>query len=161
MQNEWIGRERERLWKFIRKRIPSDADAEDILQDVFSELIEAYSLLKPIEQAGAWMFQVARNRIIDFFRRKTPEAIDEMIADEADGPDRTFEQATLAQRLADALDELPEEQRFVFLANEVDGRTFKDISEETGVGISTLLSRKRYAVLQLRKRLQNTFDEMD
>ncbi len=171
---ETIRRERSRLQKFIRGRVSDPLDAEDILQDVFYELIEAYRLMKPIEQVGAWLFRVARNRITDLFRKKKPESLNEALPDgegwgrtledmlpssEA-GPEAAYARSVLLDAIDEALDELPEEQRTVFVAHEIEGRNFKEISEETGVGVNTLLSRKRYAVLHLRERLQEVYDEL-
>jgi RNA polymerase sigma factor (sigma-70 family) len=168
-------RERGRLRNFIRRRVPDEAEAEDILQDVFYELVEAYRLMKPIEQVSAWLFRVARNRIIDFFRRKRPETGSAQGATDAEGneltswedllpsadagPDALYARTVLLEQLDAALDELPEEQRDVFVANEIEGRTFQELSVETGLSINTLLSRKRYAVLHLRRRLQSIYDE--
>lgn len=170
-----IGREQGRLRNFIRRRVPEEADAEDILQDVFYELVEAYRFMKPIEQVGAWLFRVARNRIIDRFRRRKPEAfsvaagpdeegsdslsLDELLPSPDEGPEAAYARGILFEELEAALDELPEEQREVFVAHEIQGLSFKEISAETGVGISALLSRKHYAVLHLRRRLQSIYDE--
>jgi RNA polymerase sigma factor (sigma-70 family) len=167
--------ERGRLRNFIRRRVPDEAEAEDILQDVFYELIEAYRLMKPIEQVSAWLFRVARNRIIDFFRKKRPETGSARGATDAEGnelaswedllpspdagPDAVYARTVLSEQLDAALDELPEEQRDVFIANEFEGRTFEELSVEMGVSINTLLSRKRYAVLRLRRWLQSVYDE--
>lgn len=171
-----VDREQSRLRHFIRRRVPNASDAEDILQDVFSELVEANRLLMPIEHITGWLFRVARNRITDLFRRKTPV----LFADTADGgvdedgeamsfedllpspdagPDALYARAVLVDELALALDELPDDQRRVFVAHEIEGRSFKEISAATGVNVNTLLSRKRYAVLQLRERLQRAHDE--
>jgi RNA polymerase sigma factor (sigma-70 family) len=172
--SEVIQRERRRLFLFIRKRVADEGDAEDILQDVFFELIEAYRLMKPIEQVGSWLYRVARNRIIDLFRKRRPETIGEMPFDrDADellpledllpspdaGPDAMYARSMLLQELDAALDELPEEQREVFVAHEMDGRSFKQLADETGLSINTLLSRKRYAALHLRRRLRAIYDE--
>jgi RNA polymerase sigma factor (sigma-70 family) len=172
---ETIGREQGRLRNFIRKRVSDEADAEDILQDVFYELIEAYRLMKPIEQAGAWMFRVARNRIVDRFRRKKPEALadEKFLSDDGEdsltledllpspdaGPEAAYARSILMEELDAAIDELPEEQREVFIAHEYDGVSFKEISAETGVSVNTLLSRKHHAVVYLRRRLQTIYDE--
>jgi RNA polymerase sigma factor (sigma-70 family) len=169
-----IQRERRRLFQFIRTRVNDQGDAEDILQDVFYELTEAYRLMKPVEQAGAWLYRVARNRIIDRFRKKRPEAFGEISVDATDdeatrfedllpspdaGPEAIYARGVLLEELDAALEELPEEQRDVFIAHEIDGRGFKQIADETGIGINTLLSRKRYAVLHLRRRLQAIYEE--
>ena len=173
--SEVIQRERSRLRAFVRKRIDDEGDAEDILQDVFYELVETYRLLKPVEQVGAWLFRVARNRIIDFFRKKRPEAfgnrpapgangedallLEELFPSPDEGPEGAYARSVLLEELDAALEELPEEQRDVFVAHEIEGRSFKELAEETGLNLNTLLSRKRYAVLYLRRRLQDIHDE--
>jgi RNA polymerase sigma factor (sigma-70 family) len=173
--SETIAREQTRLRQFIRRRVPDSSDAEDILQEVFYELLDAYRLMKPVEQVGAWLFRVARNRIIDLFRRRRPSVLgnDSVLANEEGeahqwedllpspeaGPEAAYARSVLLDELDAALDELPEEQRAVFVAHEIEGRSFKELSEATGVGVNTLLSRKRYAVLQLRRRLQAIYDE--
>jgi RNA polymerase sigma factor (sigma-70 family) len=169
-----VTREQSRLRNFIRRRVPDPGDAEDILQDVFYRLVEANRLLMPIEHVTGWLFRVARNRITDLFRKKEPEnfsdlaAVDEEgeLADFADllpspdaGPEALYVRNVLLDELELALDELPEEQRDVFVAHEFEGRSFKELSAETGVSVNTLLSRKRYAVLHLRERLQRLYDE--
>jgi RNA polymerase sigma factor (sigma-70 family) len=168
-----IQRERRRLFAFIRGRVADQGDAEDILQDVFYELTEAYRLMKPVEQAGAWLFRVARNRIVDRFRKKRPEALGQIAVENDDetlrledllpsadaGPEATYARSVLLEELDAALEELPEEQRSVFVAHEIDGRSFKQLADETGLSINTLLSRKRYAVLHLRRRLQAIYEE--
>ena len=163
-----------RLRNFIRRRVADDEDAEDILQEVFYELTEAYSLFKPIEQVGAWLFRVARNRIIDRFRRKRQETSSLATVPESEGDDLTWEdllpspeggpeadyaRRVLLEELDRALDELPQEQREVFVAHELEGRSFKELAAESGVSVNTLLSRKRYAVLHLRERLQVIYEE--
>lgn len=152
--------ERTRLRNFIRKRVANPADAEDILQDVFFELVEAAT---PIEQAGAWLFTVARNRITDLFRRKQAEPLDDTFEDllpgANDGPEAAYARRVLLEELEAALAELPAEQRSVFVAHELEGRSFKQLVASTGVGLNTLLARKRYAVLHLRRRLQAIHDE--
>ena len=168
-------REHGRLRGFIRRYVPNLADAEDILQEVFFEFVEAARLLKPIEQAGAWLFRVARNRISDRFRRRRFEpgdppglaALDadalsliELLPDPDASPEAAFARFFLLDELDAALDELPEEQRNVFVAHELEGRSFKALSAESGIGINTLLSRKRYAVLFLRRRLQSFHEEI-
>jgi RNA polymerase sigma factor (sigma-70 family) len=169
-----VGREQSRLRNFIRRRVPDSRDAEDILQDVFYELVEANRLLMPIDHVTAWLFRVARNRITDLFRRKTPERFsDAAIADEDGellqlddllpspdaGPEALYARQVLLDELELAIDELPEEQREVFVAHEIEGRSFKEMAAETGVSVNTLLSRKRYAVLHLRERLRTIYDE--
>ena len=169
-----IRRERQRLFQFIRTRVEDQGDAEDILQDVFYELTEAYRLMKPVEQVGAWLYRVARNRIIDRFRKRRPEAFGEIsvAASEEEalrfedllpspdaGPEATYARGVLLEELDSALEELPQEQRDVFIAYEIDGRSFKQLADETGLSINTLLSRKRYAVLHLRRRLQAIYEE--
>jgi RNA polymerase sigma factor (sigma-70 family) len=164
-----VRREGTRLRNFIRRRVRDEGEAEDILQDVFSELVEAYRLMKPIEQAGAWLFRVARNRIIDRFRRKCPETLsadlqpahedeplllEELLPSPDAGPEAAYARAVLIEEIESALDELPEDQLQVFVAHEIEGRSFKELAAETGVSVNTLLSRKRYAVLHLRRRLE-------
>src|SRR5215470_16464076 len=170
---ETIDRERGRLAAFIRTRVP-DIDAEDVLQDVFFELVEASRLMKPIEQAGAWLFQVARNRLIDRFRKKRPESFSDLAVSEGEkrlsvedllpspdpGPEAAYARSLLLEELEAALDELPEEQREVFIAHEIDGRSFKELADETGLSINTLISRKRYAVGHLRRRLRAAYEEL-
>jgi RNA polymerase sigma factor (sigma-70 family) len=173
---EAIGRERGRLRNFIRRRVDDESEAEDILQDVFYELIEAYRLMKPIEQVGAWLFRVARNRIIDRFRKKKPEpfaaardpetgvedsslSLEEFLPSPEAGPEAEYARSILLEELDAALEELPEEQREIFVAHEIEGRSFKEISAETGVGVNTLLSRKHHAVLHLRRRLKSIYQE--
>ncbi len=169
-----VRREQSRLRNFIRRRVPDPRDAEDILQDVFYELVEANRLLVPIGHVTGWLFRVARNRITDLFRKKTPESFsDTAVADEDDelllledllpspdaGPEALYVRNVLLTALELAVDELPEEQRMVFVAHELEGRSFKQMAAETGVSVNTLLSRKRYAVLHLRERLQSIYDE--
>jgi len=163
-----IEREEPRLRSFIRKRVLDTSDAEDVLQDVFYELISAYRMMKPVEQVTAWMFRVARNRITDLFRRRktvslnapvsadedSAETFEDLLPSADAGPDAVFARGVLMEALEDALEELPAAQREVFLAHEVLGQSFKEMSEETGVSVNTLLARKRYAVLHLRKRLK-------
>jgi RNA polymerase sigma factor (sigma-70 family) len=158
-----IERERPRLWNFIRKRVDDQRDAEDILQEVFHELLEADRLMQPVEQAGAWLFRVARNRIIDLFRKRKPEPLSDELEDllpspEA-GPEAVYARSVLLDEISAAVDELPEAQREVFIAHEVEGQSFKEIAAATGVSVNTLLSRKHYAVLYLRERLQSIYDE--
>lgn len=157
-----------RLRSFIHKRVFDTGDAEDILQDVFYELIQTYRLMKPVEQVTAWLYRVARNRITDLFRKQKPVSLDEpafnadadgatvldLLPSEDDGPDALYARHLLLASLEEALEELPEEQRAVFIAHELEGRSFKEMSDETGTSINTLLSRKRYAVLHLRRRLE-------
>ncbi len=173
---ETIEREQGRLRNFIRKRVPDRRDVEDVLQDVFFELVEAQRLMKPIEEVGAWLFRVARNRIIDRFRKKRPESstmtasrpdteeggagsLEDLLPSAEAGPEAAYARGVLLDELDAALEELPEEQRFVFVAHELEGRSFRELASETGVNVNTLLSRKRYAVLHLRRRLQNIYDE--
>src|SRR5271165_1230836 len=171
--SEVVKREQSRLGNFIRRRVPDPRDAEDILQEVFYELVEANRLLMPIEHVTGWLFRVARNRITDLFRKKKPESLSDAVAvgDEESltledllpspdaGPEALYARSVLLDELEDALDELPEEQREVFVGHEIEGRSFKEMSAETGVSVNTLLSRKRYAVLHLRERLQRIYDE--
>lgn len=173
--SETIAREQGRLRQFIRKHVRDDGDAEDVFQEVFYELVDAYRLMKPIEQVGAWLFRVARNRITDLFRRKRPEALgnDSLLAGEDGetpqwenllpspdvGPEAAYAHQVLLEELDVAIDDLPEEQRDVFVAHEIEGRSFRELSDATGVSINTLLSRKRYAVLHLRRRLRAIYEE--
>ena len=173
--SEVVEREQSRLRSFIRRRVPDPRDAEDIPQDVFYELVEANRLLMPIDHITGWLFRVARNRITDLFRKKKPVSFSEAAAlDEGDellqledllpspgaGPEAVYARRVLLDELALAVRELPQEQRSVFVAHELEGRSFKEIAAESGVGVNTLLSRKRYAVLHLRKRLQLIYDEL-
>ena len=172
--SEVFEREQSRLRNFIRRRVLDQSDAEDILQDVFYKLVEANRMLVPIDHVTGWLFHVARNRIIDLFRRKKPESFsDTTVADEKDGllrledllpspdagPEALYARSVLLDELELAVEELPEEQREVFVAHELEGRSFKEMAAETGVNVNTLLSRKRYAVLYLRERLQSIYDE--
>jgi RNA polymerase sigma factor (sigma-70 family) len=172
--SEVVKREQSRLHNFIRRRVPDPLDAEDILQEVFYELVEANRLLMPIEHVTGWLFRVARNRIIDLFRKKKPESFsDAAVATDAEellrledllpspdaGPDALYARSVLLDELEFALDELPDEQREVFVGHELEGRSFKEMAAESGVSVNTLLSRKRYAVLHLRERLQSIYDE--
>jgi RNA polymerase sigma factor (sigma-70 family) len=172
--SEIVTEHRSRLRNFIRRRVPDPADAEDIVQDVFYKLMEANRLLMPIEHVTGWLFQVARNRITDVFRKKQPETFSEAAIEDGDGsllrfedllpspeagPEALYFRGVLLEELEAALDELPREQREVFVAHEVEGRSFQELSAETGVKVNTLLSRKRYAVLHLRERLQGIHDE--
>jgi RNA polymerase sigma factor (sigma-70 family) len=172
--SEVVEREHSRLRRFIRRRVPDPRDAEDVLQDVFYELVEANRLLMPIEHVTGWLFRVARNRITDLFRKRRPQSFgDSALPDEADerlqvedllpspdaGPETLYARNVLLDELELAVEELPAEQREVFVAHELDGRSFKAMAAETGVSVNTLLSRKRYAVLRLRERLQDVYDE--
>lgn len=167
-------RERSRLGNFIRRRVPDPTDAEDILQDVFHEFVEAYRLPEAIEQASAWLFQVARHRIIDRFRKKREQPLAESADDAEDearldlalpapdaGPEAAYARSVLLKALQQALDELPGNQREVFVAHEIDGCSFKEMAARSGVAVNTLLARKRYAVLHLRASLQAVYDELD
>jgi RNA polymerase sigma factor (sigma-70 family) len=158
-----VSREGSRLRNFIRRRVADPRDVEDIVQDVFSELVEANRRLMPIDHVTGWLFQVARNRIIDLFRRKKPEPFEEdvhLLESFDAGPEDAYARSVLVEELEDALDELPKEQRDVFIAHEIDGESFKELSARTGVSINTLLSRKRYAVMHLRRRLQGVYDDL-
>jgi len=169
-----IAEERFRLRNFIRKRVPNEADVEDLLQDVFYELVEANRLLMPIEHLTGWLFRVARNRITDLWRKKKPETFSDAAVEDEDGellqledllpskeagPEALYVRGVLFEELEFALDELPDEQREVFVAHELEGRSFKELSAESGVSVNTLLSRKRYAVLHLREQLQDIHDQ--
>jgi len=167
--SEVIQQERRRLFHFIRQRVDDEGDAEDILQDVFYELTEAYRLMKPIEQVGAWLYRVARNRIIDRFRKKKPAAevpneegaprLEDLLPSPDAGPEAMYARGVLLEEFDAALEELPEEQRDVFVAHEMDGKSFKQLAEETGLSVNTLLSRKHYAILHLRRRLEAIYEE--
>jgi RNA polymerase sigma factor (sigma-70 family) len=172
--SEVVTRESSRLRNFIRRRVPDPRDADEILQDVFYKLVEANRLLMPIEHVTGWLFRVARNRITDLLRKSGPDGVrDTAVADGDDellrledllpspeaGPDAAYARSVLLDELELAVGELPDEQRAVFIAHELEGRSFKEMAAETGVGVNTLLSRKRYAVLYLRARLQSTYDE--
>jgi len=172
-----VERERSRLLGFIRRRVPDPGDAEDVLQDVLYALVEANRLLMPIEHVTGWLFRAARNRITDLFRKKRPESFGDMAVmgeedgDEAlrledllpspdAGPEALYARNVLLDELELAFAELPEEQRAMFVAHELEGRSFKEMAAETGVSVNTLLSRKRYSVLHLRARLQALYDEL-
>jgi len=181
--SEAVSRDQSRLRNFIRRRVADPRDAEDILQDVFYELVEAYRMMKPVEQVTAWLFRVARNRITDLFRRRSREALrneparvaqdggedsakvseelslEELLPSSDAGPAAAYARSVLLEEVDDALDELPAEQREVFVAHELMGYSFKELAAETGVSVNTLLSRKHYAVLHLRERLQAIYDE--
>ena len=172
--SEVIAEQGSRLRNFIRRRVPDPSDVEDIVQEVFYELVEANRLLMPIEHVTGWLFRVARNRITDLFRKKKPErfsdaavegdegellCIEDLLPSPDAGPEALYVRNVLLEELELALGELPDEQREVFIAHELEGRSFKELSAESGVGVNTLLSRKRYAVLHLRDRLQNIHDE--
>jgi len=178
--SEIIAEERSRLRNFIRRRVPDPSDVEDILQEVFYELVEANRLLMPIDHVTGWLFRVARNRITDLFRKKKPEAfsdaahtkladedgellrIEDLLPSPDAGPEALYVRNVLIDELEAALDELPDEPygpREVFVAHELEGRSFKELSAESGINVNTLLSRKRYAVLHLRERLQSIYDE--
>src|SRR5579862_8596190 len=177
--SEAVARDQARLRNFIRKRVPDESDAEDIPQEVFYELVEAYRMMRPVRQATAWMFRVARNRITDLFRKKKPEALageirgasapssdadgaltlEDLLPSPEAGPEAAYARGVLLDELDAAIDELPEEQREVFVAHELEGRSFKELAAETGVSVNTLLSRKHYAVLHLRRRLEAIHEE--
>ena len=171
---EVVEREGSRLRRFIRRRVGDPRDAEDVLQDVFQALVEANRLLMPIDHVAGWLFRVARNRITDLLRRKKPESLgdaavaedderlplEDLLPSPAAGPEALYARNLLLDELEMAIDELPVEQREVFVAHELEGRSFKEMAAETGVSVNTLLSRKRYAVLHLRKRLQGVYDDL-
>jgi RNA polymerase sigma factor (sigma-70 family) len=172
--SEIIAAERSRLRAFIRRRVPDASDVEDIVQEVFYRLVEANRLLMPIEHVTGWLFRVARNRITDLFRKNEPESftgaavegedgemlqIEDLLPSPDAGPEALYVRHVLLEEVEFALGELPDEQREVFVAHELEGRSFKELSAETGVNVNTLLSRKRYAVLHLRERLQSIYDE--
>ena len=170
-----VTRERSRLRSFVRRRVGDPGDVEDILQEVFCELVEANRLLIPIEHVAGWLYRVTRNRIVDLFRRRKPETFsdqpvsgnagedghfhfEDLLPSSDDGPEALYARGELADAIEYAIADLPEEQRAVFIAHEIEGRSFKDISEETGVNVNTLLSRKHYAVLRLRERLRGAYE---
>jgi RNA polymerase sigma factor (sigma-70 family) len=172
---ETIEREQGRLRNFIRKQVLDETDVEDILQEVFYELVQAYRLMQPLERVGAWLFRVARNRIIDRFRRRRQEAPgtnlpggveepelfpwEDLLPSPDAGPEAAYAREVLMEEIDAALDELPEEQREVFVAHEFEGRSFRELAATTGLSVNTLLSRKHYAVLYLRRRLRAIYDE--
>jgi len=173
--SEVVKREQSRLRNFVRRRVPDPRDAEDILQDVFYKLVEANRLLMPIDHVTGWLFRVARNRITDLFRKKKPESfsdaavgyeedaelpkLEDLLPSPDAGPDALYARSVLLDELELAIDELPQEQRDVFVAHELEGSSFKEIAAQTGISVNTLLSRKRYAVLHLRERLRDIYDE--
>jgi RNA polymerase sigma factor (sigma-70 family) len=173
--SEVVKLERARLKNFIRRRVPDERDAEDILQDVFYELVEAYRMMKPVERVSAWLYRVARNRITDLFRKKRPEALasdpaavnedgeslllEDLLPSPDAGPEADYARSVLLDELGAALDELPEEQRQVFVAHEMEGRSFKELAQATGLNVNTLVLRKHYAVVQLRERLEAIYEE--
>jgi len=178
--DDTVRRERGRLRAFIKRRVLDDGEAEDILQDVLYELVASYRRLQPLEEVGAWLFRVARNRITDFFRRKRPvtldpaaqalepaqtsdeseaAVIDELLLPAAAAPDAALARELLLEQLVDAVEELPPEQRDVFIAHELEGASFKEMAARSGVPVNTLLARKHYAVKHLRRRLQSTYDD--
>jgi len=166
--------ERKRLFDFIRRRVRTNEDAEDIMEDVFYQLLSSYSVTEPIEKMTSWLFTVARNKVIDWYRKKRPESLprdasdpslplnlEDILYDPTQNPDRVFERSLVWTELSEALDELPEEQKQVFVLHELEGKSFKEIAEITGEPQNTLLSRKRYAVLYLREQLQELYDEFE
>jgi RNA polymerase sigma factor (sigma-70 family) len=172
---ETVERERARLRNFIRKRVADVADADDILQEVFYELVEAYRMMQPLEQVSAWLFRVARNRITDLFRKKKPRpfasepmafsedgepfSFEDLLPSPEAGPEAVYARNILLEEFEAAVDELPADQREVFIAHEAEGRSFKELAAETGLSVNALHLRKHYAVLQLRERLQAVYDE--
>jgi len=177
--SEAVAREQSRLRNFIRRRVADPGDAEDILQEVFYEFVETYRMMKPVEHVTGWLYRVARNRITDLFRKKNREGVrnelnrdaenhgedggqlllEELLPSPDAGPDAAYARSVLLEELDEALDELPAEQREVFIAHELMGYSFKELSVQTGVSVNTLLSRKHYAVLHLRERLQGIYEE--
>ena len=173
--SEVVKLERARLKNFIRRRVPDERDAEDILQDVFYELVEAYRMMKPIERVSAWLYRVARNRITDLFRKKRPEALasdpvvatadaeslllEDLLPSPDAGPEAVYARSVLLEELDAALDELPEDQRQAFVVHEIEGRSFKELAQTTGLSVNTLVLRKHYAVVHLRERLEAIYQE--
>ena len=162
-----VDRERSRLRSFIRRRVRDPRDAEDILQDVFSALVEANRLLMPIDHITGWLYRVARNRIIDLFRARTgrkedsaPLEFEDLLPSPRGDPESDLARARLLDALEQAIAELPPEQREVFIGHELEGRSFKEMAAATGISINTLLARKRYAVLRLRERLRSTYEDL-
>jgi RNA polymerase sigma factor (sigma-70 family) len=177
MIQQTVSKERSRLLSFIRKRIPSGADAEDILQDVFFELVESYRLTRPVEQLASWLFSVARNKITDLYRKQKPSSLEEemlgsfsdddeqlLLADilpaNSRSADTAMWQEAVMDLLEEALEELPSEQKEVFMMHELEDLSFNEIAVITGVPLKTLISRKRYAVLYLRERLQRLYNDL-
>jgi RNA polymerase sigma factor (sigma-70 family) len=176
LKNQQIGdifkRERSRLKNFIRKKVSHEGEAEDILQDVFMEFVNAFRLPDSIEQTGAWLFRVTKNRIIDYYRKKKevylePEIensesevlwLEDQLLSTEKGPDSLYDQTILFEMIEEGLNELPKEQRDVFIAHEIEGLSFKEMNQETGLSVNTLLARKRYAVLYLREKLKSYVD---
>ena len=167
-----VRNERERLFDFIRRRVRTEEDAEDILQDVFYQFVASYNVTEPIEKLSSWLFTVARNRIIDWYRKRRPTGtnledeetgeplnLEDILFDPTQTPDEVYARSLVWTELSEALDDLPEEQRDVFVMHELEGKSFKEIADITGEPINTLLSRKRYAVLHLREQLQELYDE--
>jgi RNA polymerase sigma factor (sigma-70 family) len=175
--SEAVKREGARLKNFIRRRVPDERDAEDILQEVFYELVEADRMMKPIEQLSGWLYRVARNRITDLFRKKRPEApasdpaandaegesqrIEDLLPSPDAGPEAAYARTVLIEELDAALNELPEEQRQAFVAHEIEGQSFKELAEATGVNVNTMILRKHRAVVHLRERLEAIYDEFE
>ncbi len=169
-----VERDEPRLRSFIRRHVSDTGEAEDILQEVFYELIEAYRLMKPVEHVTAWLFRVARNRMVDLFRKRKPDSLnapasgeenagtlEDLLPSAEAGPEAAYARSLLLDAVEEALDDLPEAQREVFVAHELMGQSFKEIAAETGVSVNTLLSRKRYAVLYLRERLQSIYNDYE
>lgn len=173
--SEVVKLERARLRNFIRRRVPDERDAEDILQEVFYELVETYRMMQPIERVSGWLYRVARNRITDLFRKKRPVAlggdsgaltqegeslqVEDLLPSPDEGPEATYARGVLLEELDAALDELPEDQREIFVAHEMEGRTFKELARTTGLNVNTLVLRKHYAVVHLRERLEAIYKE--
>jgi len=174
---EAIRLEQAKLKNFIRRRVSDESDAEDILQDVFYELVEAYRMMKPIERLSAWLYRVARNRITDLFRKRRPEAaandpvrmsedgewllLEDLLPSSSAGPEAAYARAVLVEELDAALDELPEEQRQAFVAHEIEGQSFKELAQKTGLTVNTLVLRKHYAIVHLRERLEAIYREFE
>jgi RNA polymerase sigma factor (sigma-70 family) len=160
-----FNKEKAKLRNFIRKSVPNAGDADDILQDVFYEFVSAYRLPEPLEQVGAWLYRVAKNRIVDRFRKQKHEVVltqdddkdalwlEAILSIETETPASIFERKMLVEHVIATLNLLPAEQRQVFIAHELDGKSFKQIAAESGVAINTLLARKRYAVTFLQEQL--------
>lgn len=171
-------REKDRLLGFIRNRVSSTEEAEDILQDVFYQFVAGFDTIESLDRVTSWLFSVARNKIIDRYRRDAsrpqraelatlasqdddaPLSLQEILPDLGNTPEDAYLREVIWEAIMEALEELPADQREIFILNEMQERSFRDIAEETGVSINTLLSRKRYAILALRKKLQRLYDEL-
>jgi RNA polymerase sigma factor (sigma-70 family) len=178
IKEETFLKEKDRLLSFIRNRVSSSEEAEDILQDVFYQFVAGFDSIESLDRVTSWLFSVARNKIIDRYRRdaarpkradfglqaghddESPITLADILPDLGNTPEDSYLREMIWEEVMEALDELPHDQRTIFILNEIEEKSFREISEETGVSINTLLSRKRYAILALRKRLQKLYDEL-